>query len=185
MGAEVEAIWARLAATVSGRVRRDESLARHTSFRIGGPADLLVQPASLDELAAVVRAAVGAGAPLTVLGAGSNVLVGDGGIRGVVVKLGAGFRRVAWTADGVTAGAAVQIGKLARAAVERGRSGLEFAEGIPGTVGGALFMNAGAYGGEVGPAVVAVEGDGGRPGRGAGGRAVGVSLSPRRLPPLW
>src|SRR5262249_60607586 len=78
--------------------------------------------------------------------------------RGRVGKLGAGFRGVAWDDGGVTAGAAVHIGKLARAAVERGLAGLEFAEGIPGTVGGALFMNAGAYGGEVGPAVAAVEG---------------------------
>jgi UDP-N-acetylmuramate dehydrogenase len=93
-----------------------------------------------------------------VLGAGSNLLVGDGGIRGVVVKLGAGFRHVGWTAVGVTAGAAVQVGKLARAAVERGLSGLEFAEGIPGTVGGVVVMNAGAYGGEVGSTVVSVDG---------------------------
>jgi UDP-N-acetylmuramate dehydrogenase len=99
-----------------------------------------------------------------VLGAGSNLLVGDGGIRGVVVKLGAGFRRVQWNDAGVTAGAAVHIGKLARAAVERGLSGLEFAEGIPGTVGGALFMNAGAYGGEG-----VRQGGGGR--RHGGGRA--------------
>jgi len=154
----VEATYARLVATVGGPVRRTEPLARHTSFRIGGPADVLVQPTSPDGLAAVVRAARATGQPLTVLGAGSNLLVGDGGIRGVVVKLGAGFRHVDWTADGVSAGAAVQVGKLARAAVERGLSGLEFAEGIPGTVGGALFMNAGAYGGEVGPTVASVDG---------------------------
>jgi UDP-N-acetylmuramate dehydrogenase len=158
MGEGVDATYARLAAAVGERVRRAEPLARHTSFRIGGPADVFVQPGDAEELAAVVRAAAAAEQPLTVLGAGSNLLVGDGGIRGVVVKLGAGFRRVAWTDRGVTAGAAVQVGKLARAAVERGLSGLEFAEGIPGTVGGALFMNAGAYGGEVGPAVEAVDG---------------------------
>ena len=154
----VEATCARLVAAVGGRVRRAEPLARHTSFRIGGPADVLVEPGSPNELAQVVRAASESGQPLTVLGAGSNLLVGDGGIRGVVVKLGAGFRRVAWAETGVAAGAAAQIGKLARAAVARGLSGLEFAEGIPGTVGGALFMNAGAYGGEVGPAVAAVDG---------------------------
>src|SRR5262245_8123365 len=154
----VEATCARLLAAVGGRVRRSEPLARHTSFRIGGPADVLVEPNAATELAQVVRAASESRQPLTVLGAGSNLLVGDGGIRGVVVKLGAGFRRVEWTDNGVAAGAAVHIGKLARAAVERGLSGLEFAEGIPGTVGGALFMNAGAYGGEVGPAVAAVEG---------------------------
>ncbi|HWP67120.1 MAG TPA: UDP-N-acetylmuramate dehydrogenase [Candidatus Limnocylindria bacterium] len=158
MAEGVEATCARLAAAVGGRVRRDEPLARHTSFRIGGPADVLVEPGSPGELAGVARITAEAGLPLTVLGAGSNLLVADGGIRGVVVKLGAGFRRAAWTERGVTAGAAMQIGKLARAAVTRGLSGLEFAEGIPGTVGGALFMNAGAYGGEVGAKVAAVEG---------------------------
>ena len=82
------------------RVRFAEPLSRHTSFRIGGPADVLVQPASPEELAAVVRAAAAARLPLTVLGAGSNLLVGDGGIRGVVVKLGAGFRGVVWSDGG-------------------------------------------------------------------------------------
>lgn len=154
----MEATYTVLKAALGARVRRAEPLARHTSFRIGGPADVLVQPASVEELAQVVRAAAAERQPLTVLGAGSNLLVGDGGIRGLVVKLGAGFRRVAWTACGVTAGAAAQIGKLARGAVDRGLSGLEFAEGIPGTVGGALFMNAGAYGGEVGPTVTSVGG---------------------------
>jgi UDP-N-acetylmuramate dehydrogenase len=158
MDAGGDATYAMLAESLGARARRGETLARHTSFRIGGPADVLVQPATVAELAAVVRAAAAGGVPLTVLGAGSNLLVGDGGIRGVVVKLGAGFRRVVWTATGVTAGAALQVGKLARAAAARGLGGLEFAEGIPGTVGGALFMNAGAYGGEMGPVVTAVEG---------------------------
>jgi len=143
---------------VAGRVRADEPLARHTSFRIGGPADVLVTPDTAQELAAVVRAAGEAGAPLVVLGGGSNMLVGDGGIRGVVVKLGRGFRRVVWNAPCVEAGAAVQLGRLARDAAARGLAGLEYAEGIPGTVGGALFMNAGAYGGEVSETVDEVEG---------------------------
>src|SRR5205814_6820555 len=113
---------------------------------------------------------------------GSNIVVGDGGMRGIVVKLGRGFARITWEeeADGESrragrsaqgtraphgppevflfAGAAVQIGRLARDAVERGLAGLEYAEGIPGTVGGALFMNAGAYGGEVSDTVDEVEG---------------------------
>jgi UDP-N-acetylmuramate dehydrogenase len=143
---------------VAGRVRADEPLARHTSFRIGGPADVLATPDTALELAAIARAAAQAGASLTILGGGSNMLVGDGGIRGVVVKLGRGFRRVVWDAPCVEAGAAVQLGRLARDAVERGLAGLEYAEGIPGTVGGALFMNAGAYGGEVSDTVDEVEG---------------------------
>lgn len=147
-----------LEAVVPGRVRAAEPLARHTSFRIGGPADLLVAPDSAHELAALVRAAARAELPLTILGGGSNVLVGDGGIRGVVVKLGRGFRRIAWSPPCVEAGAAVQLGRLARDATARGLAGLEYAEGIPGTVGGALFMNAGAYGGEVSGVVDEVEG---------------------------
>src|SRR5689334_13763159 len=147
-----------LEAVLPGRVRAAEPLARHTSFRIGGPADVLAVPDTADELAEIVRAAGHAGVPLTILGGGSNMLVGDGGIRGVVVKLGRGFRRVAWDAPCVEAGAAVQLGRLARDAAERGLAGLEYAEGIPGTVGGALFMNAGAYGGEVSDTVDGVEG---------------------------
>ena len=143
---------------VAGRVRADEPLARHTSFRIGGPADVLATPDSALELAAVVRAAAAAGAPLMMLGGGSNMLVGDGGIRGVVVKLGRGFRRIVWGAPCVEAGAAVQLGRLARDAAGRGLAGLAYAEGIPGTVGGALFMNAGAYGGEIAGSVDEVEG---------------------------
>jgi len=149
-------------APFGARVRPAEPLSRHTSFRIGGPADVLVSPDSVDELALVIRVASAHGVPLTVLGGGSNVLVGDGGIRGVVVKLAGEFRRVQWRAAGpvtmARAGAAVQLGRLARAAVTRGLAGLEYAEGIPGTVGGATFMNAGAYGGEVAAAVADVEG---------------------------
>jgi UDP-N-acetylmuramate dehydrogenase len=143
---------------VAGPVRADEPLARHTSFRIGGPADVLATPDTAVELAAIARAAAAAGASLTILGGGSNMLVGDGGIRGVVVKLGRGFRRVTWDPPCVEAGAAVQLGRIARDAAERGLAGLEYAEGIPGTVGGALFMNAGAYGGEVSDTVDEVEG---------------------------
>ncbi|MFN8544759.1 MAG: UDP-N-acetylmuramate dehydrogenase [Candidatus Binatia bacterium] len=158
----MDELRAALVELLGDRARPDEPLARHTSFRIGGPADVLVTPDTTAELAAIVRLAARHGARLGVLGGGSNVLVGDGGMRGVVVKLGRGFRRLSWVpdADGamVTAGAAVQLGRLARSAVERGLAGLEFAEGIPGTVGGALFMNAGAYGGELATVVDRVDG---------------------------
>jgi UDP-N-acetylmuramate dehydrogenase len=147
-----------LRSALGERALADEPLARHASFRIGGPADVLAMPDTVAELALVVRAAAECGSRLTILGGGSNVLVGDLGIRGVVVKLGRGFRRVEWGGAGARAGAAVQLARLARAAVTRGLAGLEHAEGIPGTVGGALFMNAGAYGGEMAGAVEAVEG---------------------------
>jgi UDP-N-acetylmuramate dehydrogenase len=150
-------------AGLDGRARPGEPLARHTSFRIGGPAEVFVVPDTAAELAHVVRAARAHGARLTLLGGGSNVLVGDGGVGGVVVKLGRGFAHLEWTEGGdgevgARAGAAVQLGRLARISAARGFAGLEHAEGIPGTVGGALFMNAGAYGGDVAGAVEAVEG---------------------------
>ena len=147
-----------LRARLGERARPAEALARHTSFRIGGPADVLVLPDTVGELADVLRTAAAFGVRVALLGGGSNVLVGDRGVRGGVIKLGRGFRRTEWNGTSVRAGAAVHFGRLARAAVERGLAGLEYAEGIPGTVGGALFMNAGAYGGEVAGAVAAVEG---------------------------
>src|SRR5438128_881052 len=147
-----------ISAHLGGRACRGEPLARHTSFRIGGPAEFLVVPETVEELAFVVRAAAECAARVTLLGGGSNVLVGDRGLRGVVVKLGRGFARVEWDKTEVRAGAAANLGRLARAAAGRGLAGLEHAEGIPGTVGGALFMNAGAYGGDVAGAAIAVEG---------------------------
>jgi UDP-N-acetylmuramate dehydrogenase len=156
------ALLERIGGQLGTRARGGEAVARHTSYRIGGPADLLVLPDTAEELALVLGAAAAHGVPVTMLGGGSNVLVGDGGIRGVAVKLGRGFARVEWTgvAGGgrARAGAAVQLGQLCRAAAQRGLAGLEFAEGIPGSVGGAVAMNAGAYGGNLASVVDAVEG---------------------------
>src|SRR5207237_9271245 len=103
-------------ARLGDRARPGEPLARYTSFRIGGPADLLVLPDTADELAHVLATAAAFGTRLTLLGGGSNVLVGDGGMRGVVVKLGRGFARIDWDLIPIRAGAAVQLGRLARAA---------------------------------------------------------------------
>jgi UDP-N-acetylmuramate dehydrogenase len=158
MSAANGAVRARLEAALGGRLRSREALARHTSYRIGGPADLLAVPDTPAEVAAVVRACRETGVPLTVLGAGSNLLIGDGGMPGVVLKLGPGFRALEWTASGVHAGASVLLGRLARTAVARGLGGLVEAEGIPGTVGGAVVMNAGAYGWEIGDVVRRVDG---------------------------
>jgi UDP-N-acetylmuramate dehydrogenase len=158
MDGAVGVVRERLVGTLGARVRAREPLARHTSYRIGGPADLLALPDGADELAAVIRACRETGVPCTLLGAGSNLLVGDGGMPGVVVKLGPGFRQVTWHGARVVAGAAVLLGKLARAAVARGLGGLEEAEGIPGTVGGAVVMNAGAYGWEAGDVLASIDG---------------------------
>jgi UDP-N-acetylmuramate dehydrogenase len=156
-------------------------------MRVGGPADALAMPESAAQLAAVLASTTTAGVRVTLLGGGSNVLVGDGGIRGVVVKLGRGFSGIEWSETDagprVRAGAAVQLGRLARAAVARGLAGLEYAEGIPGTVGGALFMNAGAYGGDLSRVVAAVEGV--VPGEGpveVGGEALRFSYRRAELP---
>ncbi len=129
-----------------GGVRVDEPLARHVSFRIGGPADILVLPRSLSELAAAAAWLYRAGEPFIVLGRGSNVLVADRGVRGVVVKTGRGQDGVRYDGERVLAECGVSLPHLSRRASARGLAGLEFAAGIPGSVGGAVAMNAGAHG---------------------------------------
>lgn len=126
----------------------NEPMRHHTSLRVGGPADALVEPDSLDELCAVVKFAHDEGVPLTVIGRGTNLLVKDGGIRGIVMRLGKGFDYVRIEGTRVIAGAATYTMGLAREAVRHGLSGLECLCGIPGTVGGAIWGNAGAAGGE-------------------------------------
>ncbi len=141
----------------------DEPMARHTTLRIGGPADLFVEPSGTAEVAAVVRACRMAECPLTVVGNGSNLLVRDGGIRGVVLHLGMRFAGCYAEGTALTAQAGLMMSALARKAASAGLAGLAFAEGIPGTVGGGAAMNAGAYGGEMAQVVdrvTAVDGEG-------------------------
>ncbi len=130
---------------VRGTVKKSEPLSRHTTFRIGGPADVWVEPAGLPGLIDLIVFCRRQSFPLLVIGAGSNLLADDGGFRGVVVRLS----RSAFTAfrsDGteVRAGAGMKLGAFLRAAAAAGLGGAEFLSGIPGTVGGALAMNAGA-----------------------------------------
>ncbi len=132
-----------------GRVGRDVPLAPTTWFRVGGPAEWLVRPADLDDLTLLLRDLPDAVA-LTVLGAASNLIIRDGGVPGAVLKLaGRAFGAVEVEADGVVAGAAALDATVAEHAAAAGFAGLEFLSGIPGTVGGAVAMNAGAYGAEV------------------------------------
>jgi UDP-N-acetylmuramate dehydrogenase len=139
-----------------GTLARDASLARHTTWRAGGGADLLYQPADRDDLATFLRG-LPTTVPVTVLGLGSNVLVRDGGIRGAVVLMHNPGAALA-VADGlVYADGGVASPKLARFAAMHGCAGAEFMAGIPGTVGGALAMNAGCYGGETWRHVARVE----------------------------
>ncbi len=130
-----------------GRLLANQSLSDLTWFRVGGPAQAFFMPDSEDDLAYFLSLCP-ADTPLTVVGLGSNLIVRDGGVPGVVVRLGRGFNEI--TVDGarVHAGAAVPDVKVARAASDAGIAGLSFFRGVPGAIGGALRMNAGAYGGE-------------------------------------
>jgi FAD/FMN-containing dehydrogenase len=123
-----------------------EPLARHTSFRIGGPADLLVLPHTEEDLRRAVVLTRGLGLPLMVLGNGSNLLVRDGGIRGVVLKVAENLAGVRFRGTTCWAQGGALLAAVSRAAAPRGLGGLEFACGIPGTIGGGVMMNAGACG---------------------------------------
>jgi len=140
------------------RVQINHRLAELTSFQIGGPADRFLLVENAAELAAAMAAAHRHSVPCFCLGSGTNLLVSDRGIRGLVLKLGGGFSRIEFDGLDVRAGAAAQFAELAELTVERGLAGLEFGEGIPGSVGGGLVMNAGAFGGEMARVVVAVRG---------------------------
>jgi UDP-N-acetylmuramate dehydrogenase len=126
----------------------NESLKRYTAWKIGGPADVLLEPRDADELIGAIKKAREHDIPVTVLGGGTNVLVRDGGIRGLTIRLAKSLTRVEIEGYHVTAEAGVLYPVLANATAGCGLRGLEFATGIPGTVGGAVYMNAGAYGGE-------------------------------------
>ena len=133
---------------VRGRLAADASLARLSWFRTGGPAEILFEPADEDDLVCFLRGLPG-DVPLTVIGVGSNLLVRDGGVDGVVIRLGRAFAGIRARGDMVKAGAGAMDVHVARAAADAGVAGLEFLIGVPGTIGGAIAMNAGAYGHEV------------------------------------
>ena len=146
--------WRDQLPAVRGKLLRDEPLAPLTWFRVGGPAELIFLPEDADDLAAFLRG-LDPSVPLTVLGVGSNTLVRDGGVDGVVVRLGRGFNRVEPRGDHrIYAGAGVPDAILAREAAKAGITGLEFYRGVPGSVGGALMMNAGCYGAETADVLV-------------------------------
>ena len=130
-------------------LREDEPMSRHTTFRIGGPAALMALPRTVGEAKAAVKAARALEVEPFFLGNGSNLLAADGGYPGFVVKLAGDFDQIRKVNRGLEAGSAVLLSRLSNALLGRGLTGLEFAGGIPGSVGGAVTMNAGAYGGEV------------------------------------
>ncbi|MDF2568752.1 MAG: murB [Sporomusa sp.] len=138
------------------RLLVNELMSKHTTFRIGGPADYLAFPASVQEVAAVLDVAKQYSVPVTVLGNGSNVLVLDRGIRGLVVKFGPEMGYIRHSGSTVFAGAGALLADVSKYAATNKLTGFEFAIGIPGSIGGAVFMNAGAYEGDMSQVVQAV-----------------------------
>ena len=132
----------------------NEPMAKHTTMRVGGPADVLFLPDSIEEVAKALAWAGELGVPALLMGNGSNLIVRDGGVRGLVISLGERFSRIRVQGEELTAQAGASLKRVAAAAQEAGLSGLEFAAGIPGTLGGGVAMNAGAYGGQVSDVLV-------------------------------
>lgn len=136
-------------------IYKDEPMKNHTSFKIGGPADFLVTPRNVRDISRIIKNLKNV--PYYVIGNGSNLLVRDEGYRGVIIKIGNEMSKIVIEGNIITAQSGVPLGRLALKAQEAGLTGLEFASGIPGTLGGAVLMNAGAYDGEMKQVVVSTE----------------------------
>ena len=134
----------------------DELMSRHTTFRIGGPASVFVTPKSEKDLVTAIEICRSQGAPYFILGNGSNLLVSDQGYDGVVVHIGSDLRDISVEGTEITAKTGAMLSQVAHAALAHGLTGMEFAAGIPGSLGGACMMNAGAYGGEMSQILVGV-----------------------------
>lgn len=138
------------------KIKKNEILSRHTTMRVGGPADLFAEPSGLLEVVALQQAARESGLPCFVMGNGSNLVVSDEGIEGLVIQLGDSLSRIWFEADPEQPGAVLvhafsgaMLSQTAMACARKGLTGMEFAAGIPGSIGGAVFMNAGAYGNQM------------------------------------
>lgn len=137
-------------------IRIEEPLAAHTTFRVGGPTDCLVEIESTEQLRKIQKYLRLIEEPYTILGNGSNLLVGDKGYRGVILQIGNKMSDIRVNGNTITAQAGALLSKTAKVALEHGLTGLEFASGIPGSIGGAVVMNAGAYGGEMKQVITSV-----------------------------
>ena len=135
-----------------------EPMARHTTLKMGGPADMMVFPSNEKDIQLILKETTRKGIPVQIIGKGSNLLVREGGIRGLVVKIDKEFSGVEIEGTQVVCFAGMSMSHLAHTVAQAGLSGLEFAAGIPGTVGGGIYMNAGAYGGEMKDVVKTVQG---------------------------
>ena len=132
-----------------GKVLLDEPMSKHTSFKIGGPADILVMPGTIDEISSSIKLCKENDLKYHIIGNGSNLLVSDKGIRGVVIKISEYLDEVVVEDTKITAQAGILLSAVSKVALKHSLSGLEFASGIPGSLGGAIAMNAGAYGSEM------------------------------------
>lgn len=137
-------------------VKINEEMKKHTTFRIGGPASVFVEVEKEEDLVTAVRLCRQEQVPFFILGNGSNLLVSDAGYDGVVLHIGAGMRKISVEGTQITAQAGAMLSQVAHAALEHGLTGMEFAAGIPGSLGGACMMNAGAYGGEMSQILISV-----------------------------
>lgn len=140
-----------------GRIALNEQLARFTTFRIGGVADYFVEPSDIDDVINIVKYANSHGIPYYVMGNGSNIIISDEGIRGIVINLETSFNYLRHENEMIIAGAGVKLAKFVDFCIQNSYAGVEMLAGIPATVGGALFMNAGAYGGETADHVTEVK----------------------------
>ncbi|MEH6994924.1 UDP-N-acetylmuramate dehydrogenase [Neobacillus drentensis] len=132
-----------------GKVKRNEPLSQHTTMKIGGPADLFIEPSSLENIQKVMNLIKERQLPWRAIGRGSNLLVSDKGIEGVVIRLGSGLNHLSINESTITVGGGHSLVSLSTLISKKGLSGLEFASGIPGSVGGAVYMNAGAHGSDI------------------------------------
>ncbi len=132
-------------------------MSKHTTFKIGGPCDLMAFPDAIQQVVDLIGTCRALNLPFYIIGKGSDLLIADNGLSGVVVKLGERFSAIAVEGDTITCEAGASMASVCRVALHHGLSGMEFAWGIPGTIGGGLFMNAGAYGGEMKDVVVSAE----------------------------
>ncbi|MBE7035426.1 MAG: UDP-N-acetylmuramate dehydrogenase [Ruminococcaceae bacterium] len=154
-------MYSRLIAALSERddiiIEQNVPMKAYTSFQVGGPADLFLQPKSIEALIHCRVVLQKHGLPYIIMGAGSNLIIADSGIRGAVIRLGKSFSRIKREENALIAEAGVSLARLANEALSCGLGGLEFASGIPGSLGGAVYMNAGAYGGEMKDVVIKTE----------------------------
>lgn len=142
----MEELFQKLVKADVGKVRQNEPLSKHTTIKIGGPADLFIEPNSLEGLLTAMEYIREAGIPWRAIGRGSNLLVDDEGIEGAVIKIGRGLHYMEFEGDTVRVGAGYPLVPLATIMSKKGYAGFEFTGGIPGSVGGAVYMNAGAHG---------------------------------------